>query len=429
MTDHRPLWAKRLQAEREARGSQPNGWSKREMARQLLRAAGHEHGSVDNLARQIRDWERGLHFPRDWADAYARAFGLARGDLFPEREDDEVKRRTMLGLIAAAAAGPLGRDAEPLRTTLDDAVHAEATERDADAWERVAFDYAHEVDSVSNALLLPELLTDFTEISALIGRASGLTRQRLVHAAAQMAALTAITLMGLGEQRSARRWWRTAGRAADESGDQAVASQVRGRQAVFSLYGDAPTLSTLDIADEAIRLSRGMACAGAASGHAARAQALAQLGRHQEASGALTDLEDVFVCLPDRTRDDRASQWGWSEQRLHHVASYVHTFAGDAEKAGRAQDLAIALYPERSHLGRAQVELHRAGCLLRAGDAEEGARHVVRVFQEIPAELSGNVVVRRTAFTSLGLAPPADSGRTAVRDAHELLAATTSGDL
>lgn len=399
------------------------------MARQLLRAAGHEHGSVDNLARQIRDWERGLHFPRDWADAYARAFGLARGDLFPEGEGDEVKRRTMLSLIAAAAvAGPLGRDAEPLRTALDDAIRAEPTDRDADVWERVAFDYSHEVGATPSALLLPELLTDFTEISALIGSSAGHARQRLVHAAAQMAALTAITLINLGEQRSARRWWRTAGRAADESGDQFAASLVRGRQAVFSLYGDAPVLSTLDVADEAIHVGRGISSAGTASGHAAKAQALAQLGRYEEATRALADLEDVFARLPDRVRDDRASQWGWSEQRLHHVASHVHTFAGDAEKAGHAQDLAIALYPERNYQGRTQIELHRAGGLLRAGDADEGARHMVRVLQGLPAELKGDGLLRRTALASLGLARPADSGRTAVRDAYELLAPTTLGE-
>jgi hypothetical protein len=41
------------------------------MARRLMGAAGIAHGSVDNLARQIRDWKKGAHFPRDWASAYA----------------------------------------------------------------------------------------------------------------------------------------------------------------------------------------------------------------------------------------------------------------------------------------------------------------------------------------------------------------------
>ncbi|MEU0517814.1 hypothetical protein [Streptosporangium sp. NPDC006007] len=73
----RPPWAMRLQAQREARH-----WNKCEMARQLIRAAGHDHGSVESLARQIRDWERGKHFPRDWTIAYATAFGIPKDELF-----------------------------------------------------------------------------------------------------------------------------------------------------------------------------------------------------------------------------------------------------------------------------------------------------------------------------------------------------------
>jgi hypothetical protein len=77
----RPEWAARLQAEREARD-----WNKREMARRLLRAAGHEHGSVNSLTRQIHDWENGKHFPRDWAAAYATAFCMDEEELFGEQE-------------------------------------------------------------------------------------------------------------------------------------------------------------------------------------------------------------------------------------------------------------------------------------------------------------------------------------------------------
>jgi hypothetical protein len=69
--ERRPAWAVRLQAEREKRE-----WTKREMARRLLQAAGYTHGSLDSLIRQIRDWEKGRHFPRDWIRAYATAFDI-----------------------------------------------------------------------------------------------------------------------------------------------------------------------------------------------------------------------------------------------------------------------------------------------------------------------------------------------------------------
>jgi hypothetical protein len=432
----RPSWAVRLQAEREALG-----WSKREMARRLHDAAGHEHAPVDSLARQIRGWEKGKHFPRDWAAAFATAFGMDEEELFGPRQvatrtagaltaqtEAEVKRRTLLGLLGTAAAAPLAEHAEKLRTALNRAVDSAPTVRDADAWERVAYDYAHEVGSLPSDQVLSELLADFAEINVLIQEATGTVRGNLVHSAAHLAALAAITFINLGDPRSARRWWRTASRTADESGDHLVASLVRGRQAVFSLYEDRPRMSILDLADEAIEISRHTPCAGLASGYAAKAQTLAQIGRHPEAAGALDDLERTFDLMPDSVRDDRSSQWGWSVQRLHHVASHVHTFAGNVEKATLAQDAALTFYPPSNYQGRAQIELHRAGCLIRSGDIDEGARHTVRVLQGLPVTHRTDGLLRRTALVTLTLAqhPMTAANRPALLEAYELL--DTSGD-
>ncbi|MEV4258808.1 hypothetical protein AB0J52_37085 [Spirillospora sp. NPDC049652] len=81
MTDERPTWAARLVSEREQRG-----WNKREMARRLFLAAKIPSGNVDSLARQIRGYEAGEHFPRDWTEHYADAFGLGSADLFSGAE-------------------------------------------------------------------------------------------------------------------------------------------------------------------------------------------------------------------------------------------------------------------------------------------------------------------------------------------------------
>src|SRR5260370_1379458 len=166
-----------------------------------------------------------------------------------------------------------------------------------------------------------------------------------------------------------RRWWRSAARAADESGDWRAASLARGRQAVFSLYGGRAAASTLSLAGEAIAAGQGKPCAGVVSGYAARAQALAQLGRREDAQTALEALQDVFGGLPGEVSADHRSQWGWSEIRLRHVESYVHTPAGDIRAAARAPDAALALYPAtayQGYQGRTQIPMHRATCLIRA---------------------------------------------------------------
>lgn len=75
--DDRPLWAKRLRKERDARG-----WSQLAMAKRLQLAAGRDYPSLESLVRQIRGWEKGDHFPDQWTRAYSIAFGISEADLF-----------------------------------------------------------------------------------------------------------------------------------------------------------------------------------------------------------------------------------------------------------------------------------------------------------------------------------------------------------
>ncbi len=394
------------------------------MARQLFKAAGIPQGNVRSLARQVAWHEAGTHRPTDWAAAYAVAFNMPETVLFGGRgtDNDDVERRTFLTLATAATAASLARDIEPLRTAFESAAAVAVGRRDADTWERVAWEYAGEVGWAPAELLQRELATDFGELTRLIGEAAGTARLRLVHVAAQLAALTAITLTNLGEPRGARRWWRTAGRAADETGDHSTAALVRGRSAVFALYGAASPLSVLNMADEAIEVGQGTPCTGVVSGHAARAQALAELGRHREASEALDDVRNVYDRLPEFVRADRTTQWGWSDQRFWYVASTVHTHAGSLDDALNAQDKALAAYPTRNWQARTQVEMHRAGVLMRAGDVDEGARHMVRVLERLPAEQRADGLLQQSAMTSLRLAPTEQTQRRTIREARELLA-------
>lgn len=75
----RPLWAIRLRAEREARG-----WGKRRMARQLLTTVGAplDETRIRSLTRQLRHWETGRHFPRDWASWLAETLDVDETELF-----------------------------------------------------------------------------------------------------------------------------------------------------------------------------------------------------------------------------------------------------------------------------------------------------------------------------------------------------------
>ena len=343
---------------------------------------------------------------------------------WPHGVDDDVRRRELLGALGGALAGTGFADLERLRRGVDAALSPTPSERDADAWERAAADYAHEVGVLPSRDVLPGLLADFSEIGDRLAGSSGHIRHRLARAAGQLAALAAIALTNLGDSATARRWWRTAARAADETGDHRTASLVRGRHAVFSLYGRRSATAALGLADEAIAAGRGAPCAGVASGYAARAQAFAQLGRSEDARRALHELAGVFEQLPVSVSGDRSSAWGWSEMRLRHVESYVCTHAGDTKAAGQAQDAALRLYPAHTYQGRSQIELHRAECFIRAGDIDGGAEHASFVLGQLPPERRSDALVTGTAAAALSAIPSRHGQRPAVRRARELLALT-----
>lgn len=122
-----PSWAARLRAEREIRG-----WSRAEMGRRLLRAAGFQIGSVSNMTRMIYRWERGQNFPRDWAATYATAFDMPETDLFPPVYKPPTfgeKLRTLLadrGLSLTELAWIVGEDAGHLsKIACDDVIPSE----------------------------------------------------------------------------------------------------------------------------------------------------------------------------------------------------------------------------------------------------------------------------------------------------------------
>jgi len=439
------------------------GWDVPEMERRLRRAARETGVSIaddQGLKRMIYAWERGSHkLTERYELLYAKALDLEPERLpggpadpldvpdlaespvlplilgvsdasaeashpEPSRDDyeDDVRRRDLLGTLSGAVVGARFADLERLRRSVDSVLSAPPTGHDADEWERTAAGYAHEVGVLPSRDLLPRLLADFSEVGARLADSSGHVRHRLARVVAQLGALTAITFVSLGDPHTAYRWWRTAARAADEAGDYHAASLIRGRQAVFSLYGIQSAHTVLSLADDAIAAGRHAPCAGVASGYAARAQALAQLGRSEDARRTLSDLTGVFGQLPAEVSDDRWSAWGWSEVRLRHVESYVHTHAGDLSAASRAQDAALKLYPETNYQGRTQVELHRAECLIRAGDIDSGAQHAAGVLGSLPPERRSDGLVASTALAALDAVPVQHIRRPAVRTARELLA-------
>jgi hypothetical protein len=336
-------------------------------------------------------------------------------------EDDDVRRRSFLELIGSAMLTHAGQQLDGVRRGLDVALGHVPDAQDVEEWERTAHAYSHDLGPAAPSEILPNLLEDFDEIRHVIERAPAPVQRRLIRVAGQLAALTAHTVVGVGQPQAARRWWRTAKLAADRAGDPELAAYVRGQQAVQALYGGYLPAHVIELADVALGEAQGTPGTGAVSALAARAQALALMGRAGPARAALRAVDATFDRLPDAVRDGTPS-FGWPEYKLRHVQSFVHTHVGDTARAQDAQDQALALYPALSFRGPTQVRLHRARCLIGDGDVTEGARYAAGVLAELPAQRRGDGFIARVARDALAAVPEQARALPAVSAYREVLA-------
>ncbi|HEX6358228.1 helix-turn-helix domain-containing protein [Actinophytocola sp.] len=335
-----------------------------------------------------------------------------------DEDVDDMNRRAVLGIFGPLAASPLAGRLEDVRRGLDGMLGTEPVDRDADDWERTVADYAREVGATPALQVLPNIVADFADIQADFARSRSTIRKRLVHSASQLATLTAIALINAGERHSAQRWWRTAAHAAAVTGDHNLVALVRGRHAVMSLYNSPPE-RVLELADHAVAAGRSSPSVGVISGFAAQAQALGQLGRHDESAAAMGTVLDLFTRLPATASNCSTSQWNWGEQRLHHVVSHVHACAGRLNEAGKAQDSALAVYPGGNFQGGSQIEHHRAAALIQSGDVGAGADHLRSTMERLEPWQRDDGIVARSAMLTLDLVPRTHHDRPEVRLARE----------
>jgi hypothetical protein len=357
------------------------------------------------------------------ADGRLAELGVARPCL--SRDDGDVDRRAFLGLGLGGGAA-LAVEAERLRQRLDTTLDAPTTSTDVDELERTAWGYACEVCYVPPEQIVSDILVDLHEANNRLNDCPDHLRPRLMRVCGEFAAMAAVVLHQLGDLGSAHRYWRTAVRAADQSGDPDLQSLLRGRRAFWALRDQRPMSVVLELADEAAAAAGERPCAGLAYGYSVRASALARLGRQAEAQDAVGVLSDVFARLPGTTTSDRVTQWGWSERRILCTRSEVYSLAGSKREAFAAQDAVPALCPPRSYQDAAQVELHRATCLIVTGDPSEGARHAVRILQGLPAAHRNDVTVRRAGALALSRVPDRARQMPDVVAARELLALSPS---
>lgn len=343
-----------------------------------------------------------------------------------------VQRRALLlggiGTTLAAGAHPwngLGADStralEELRHDVTPSLSGGEAVTNVEEWHEIAAEYGQRYMRTAPADLMVSLSADIAALRTAIERAPGSHTAELRSAGAYLVAFMAMTTANVGDNAGARRWWWTARQAADAGGDPGTILWVRAREAIDSCYLDRQPQAIVRLAEETeAKAGKLTPSAGAHFLLDAKAQALSHMGRKDEAEATLARLGESFFSLAVTPRSHEESTLNYSEDCLRYVESMTYTHLRDFGKADAAQTAALTIHAGRRPRGTAEVELHRAQCLIGTGDVPGGLSHATAIVTALPVK-HRVLGVRNLAVKTLNAVPRSEQNRPAVTEYRDTL--------
>ncbi len=371
---------------------------------------GQRPGSADLARLCDRELGTGNHLASTYEQVQGRAVPAAQraGSVRTTAQIDSTARPTDTHPKGVAALQPIDAAWHGLVGDFGDM-------EGVDGWDALLAGH-DDWRSVPPGRLLPELVAEFQMLRAhAAGRASTEAAVRT----AQLSVLIAVTLTGLGQLRGARRWWRAARVTADSSGEIWARSLVRAREVASGLAGRRQSPDLLQMADEAVELSRHASSTPdcAAHAHAARAQVLAELGQPAGAHRALQELLSVTDQLPLASTSTLAS---WTPYDGHSAEGRVYARLGHGAAGcvllGRALELCRTEWVGE----RAVTEMGLAECLVVDGEVAAGVALAMRVLVELPDEWH-SYCLYDAGERVLSVVREKEPGLRSARDLQELL--------
>jgi tetratricopeptide (TPR) repeat protein len=277
--------------------------------------------------------------------------------------------------------------------------------------------------------LLCDVLLDFSEVRRMCGARQPIELQeRLCRLAAQLAGLSGVIMIDLGDHRLSRSFFRTARTAADETGDRGLRSWVSVREALVPMYYGDPR-EALHLARRAQDLAGRNPNVAAAMAPIVEARALGMLVKRgrvdatDSAKRAIARAQAVFGRLGKEEVADTA--FGYTDRQLAFHMGDTYTNLGDHRNAEEQLRRALTLYPSSEELDRTLIALDRAACRLQEGEPEEalkGARETVLALS--PGHRT-DIILQRARQVA-GSAAAQYGEIKAVREFREALAAPAS---
>jgi transcriptional regulator with XRE-family HTH domain/tetratricopeptide (TPR) repeat protein len=337
---------------------------------------------------------------------------------------DDVNRRAVLQNILVGAgvslSAPLLEAIDTVRRRTDEALDSGSVSASTlDRWEEAAGHYGQAYMKVPPLRLLGDVVLDFSEIQRLAARRQPLDYQRrLCQVTAQLAGMTGILLIDLGDHRQARAWFHTAKLAADETGDRALRAWVPARESVLPLYYGDPA-AAVALARQSRAIAGSTPCPAVTMAAAVEARAHARLGRRGEAEAALRQAEHAFARQPGTAPADTA--FGYTERQLRFHAGSALTSLGEPDRAREHHDEALRLYAgAREALDTALIALERAIGLV-GSDVQAGCRQACTVLEGLHPEHRTEIVLSK-AREVLNAVPDRGRDEPAAREFTEYLA-------
>lgn len=335
-----------------------------------------------------------------------------------------MRRRAMLADMGAASLGMAAVPALALEAARHGITLAAAEEHSnvaVDEWHEIVQEYRYTYMTTPPAELLSALVVDVIAIQKAIDhqKKGDLASRELSRCGAFLSAVMAMTMANLGDVRHAQRWWRSARQLADQSRDVAGILWVRGREVVRGLYEQRSPASILRLVEQAesIAQTRQLPEPQLLSGEA---QAQAMAGESENALRTLHELQELYPTLPSSLTGNRDSLFGWAEDRIRFVESYVYSYAGKLGEAAEARKRALNVYPPIYSRGPAQIELQHALALTINGDITEGPRHAMATLANLrPVDQIRPVM--DFAYRVLNLVPIGQQDRGAPAELREYL--------
>lgn len=325
-------------------------------------------------------------------------------------EEDATNRRRLLQL--AASAGVLGYG-ESVRQMLDITVHAQ---RSVEDWVIAQSDHLYALRTRPPAQVIADLAVDLHELAQQIEIAASSDLPELYRTAALLSCIQANALTRLADHGTAIRWWRTARQTADASRDLDLRLLVHAEEAISGLYGQRSPETVLRLVHNA----REITSKPWPRLVVAEAEALALLGRHDEAARALRALQAL---AHEGIAGDSAGFWIGSE--IYFTQSWVSACAGNEAEADAARDHVLKVAPHHAYQYRTNVRLHEALCAVAEGGVERGVQMAAGLIDSLPSVRRTNHILE-TARMVMRAVPLDQQTRPAVNDLRALLAIGTS---